>query len=173
MTSTTLSLSDLSQLTADYLRQEVEVRISNVTRNLQRAEEGTFDLTITNAAAPRGIRLQDVTVHLQVDSAAVLTLSTSMSPLLQPRASGSRSAPLLPGGSHVAEMFIFFQQAGAGFSPDDVLEPGEVQELEVRFRGEGAGTTDLTAHIHATIAPEDLFPRTQGATAEKSITIRP
>ena len=44
MTSTTLSLSDLSQLTADYLRQEVEVRISNVTRNLQRAEEGTFDL---------------------------------------------------------------------------------------------------------------------------------
>jgi hypothetical protein len=31
----------------------------------------------------------------------------------------------------------------------------------------------LTAHIHATISPEDLFPRTQGATAEKSITIRP
>jgi hypothetical protein len=173
MTTSTLSLSDLSQLTGDYLRQEVEVRISNVTRNLQRLEEGSFDLTITNAAAPRGIRLQDVTVHLQVDSAAVLKLSTSMSALLQPRATGSRSAPVLPGGTLVSEMFVFFQPAAAGISPDDVLEPGEVQELEIRFRGEGAGTTDLTAHIHATIAPEDLFPRTQGATAEKSITIRP
>jgi hypothetical protein len=172
MTTSTISLSDLAGVTAEYLRTEVEVRISNVTRNVERLEEGSFDVTVTNAAAPRGIRLQDVTVHLQVDSAAVLTMSTSMSPLLQPRATGSRSAPVLPGGTNVSEMFIFFQPAGGGFSPDDVLDPGEVLELEIRFRGEGAGTTDLTAHIHATIAPEDLFPRTQGATTEKSITIR-
>lgn len=172
MTTSTITLSDLSQLTSDYLRQEVEVRISGVTRNLERLEEGTFDITITNAAAPRGIRLQEVVLHLQVDSAAVIKLSTSMSALLQPRATGSRGAPVLPGNTLVDEMFVFFQPAGGGFNPDDVLDPGEVLELEFRFRAEGAGTTDITAHIHATITPEDLFPRTQGTTVEKSVTIR-
>ena len=172
MTTSTITLSDLSQLTRDYLRQEVEVRISGVTRNLERLEEGTFDVTITNAAAPQGIRLHEVVLHLQVDSAAVLKLSTSMSPLFQPRATGSRGAPVLPGNTLVDEMYIFFQPAGGGFTPDDLLDPGEAIELEVRFRGEGAGTTDITAHIHATITPDDLFPRSQGTTAEKSVTIR-
>ncbi len=34
MTTTTISLADLSGATADYLRTEVEVRIGDVTRNL-------------------------------------------------------------------------------------------------------------------------------------------
>ena len=75
MTTTTISLADLSGATADYLRSEVEVRITDVTRNLGRGDDGTFTVRLVNADRPRGIRLTDVTVHLQVDSPAVILLS--------------------------------------------------------------------------------------------------
>ncbi len=164
MTTTTISLADLSGSTAEYLRTEVEVRISDVTRNLGRGDDGTFTVRLINARPPRGIRLTDVTVHLQVDSPAVI--------LLRPRCPRSwRPAPPVtgtirdcPSDAQVGEMFVFFPQASAGFEPNDVLEPGEAIEFEVGYHGESAGTTDITAHLHASFSLADLFPRTNGTT---------
>ena len=69
-------------------------------------------------------------------------------------------------------MFVFFPQVSTGFEPNDVLEPGEAIEFEVGYHGESAGTTDITAHLHASFSVTDLFPRTNGTTVEKSVTIR-
>ena len=52
MTTTTISLADLSGATADYLRSEVEVRITDVTRNLGRGDDGTFTVRLVNADRP-------------------------------------------------------------------------------------------------------------------------
>jgi hypothetical protein len=172
MTTTTISLADLSGSTAEYLRTEVEVRITDVTRNLGRGDDGTFTVRLLNADRPRGIRLTDVTVHLQVDSPAVILLSARVATVLEARASGDRDDPRLPSDALVGEMFVLFPHASTGFEPNDVLEPGEVIEFEVGYHGESAGTTDITAHLHASFALADLFPRTNGPTVEKSVTIR-
>ncbi len=55
---------------------------------------------------------------------------------------------------------------------DDVLEPGELLEFQVTYVGERVGTTDVTAHVHASFSLDDLFPRTRGADATESITIK-
>ena len=172
MTTTTISLADLSGSTAEYLRNEVEVRITDVTRNLGRGDDGTFTVRLLNADRPRGVRLTDVTVHLQVDSPAVILLSARVPTVLEARATGDRDDPRLPSDAPVGEMFVFFPQVSTGFEPNDVLEPGEVIEFEVGYHGESAGTTDITAHLHASFALADLFPRTNGTTVEKSVTIR-
>ncbi len=172
MTTSTISLVDLSGATADYLRTEVEVRINEVTRNLERGDDGTFTVRLVNADRPRGIRLTDVTVHLQVDSPAVVLLSARVSTLFEARATGDRDDPRLPSDALVGEMFVFFPPVSSGFEPNDVLEPGEAIEFEVGYHGEGAGTTDITAHLHASFSFSDLFPRTNGTTVEKSVTIR-
>jgi len=172
MTTTTISLADLSGATAEYLRTEVEVRINQVTRNLERGDEGTFTVRLVNADRPRGIRLEDVTVHLQVDSPAVILLSARVATLFEARATGDRSDPRLPSDALVGEMFVFFPQITTGFEPNDVLEPGEAIEFEGGYHGEGAGTTDITAHLHASFSFDNLFPRTNGTSVEKSVTIR-
>ena len=172
MTTATISLTDLSGATADYLRTEVEVRIGDVTRNLGRGDDGTFTVRVKNADAPRGIRLTDVTVHLQVDSPAVVLLSARVPTLLEARATGDRDDPRLPSDAEVGEMFVFFPQVSTGFEPNDVLDPGEAIEFEIGYHGESAGTTDITAHLHASFSFTDLFPRTNGTTVEKSVTIR-
>ena len=93
MTTTTISLGDLSGSTAEYLRNEVEVRITDVTRNLGRGDDGTFTVRLLNADRPRGVRLTDVTVHLQVDSPAVILLSARVPTVLEARATGDRDDP--------------------------------------------------------------------------------
>ena len=70
-------------------------------------------------------------------------------------------------------MFVFFPHTSTGFEPNDVLEAGEEIEFEVGYHGESGGTTDITAHVHASFSYADLFPRTNGTTVEKSVTIRP
>jgi hypothetical protein len=171
MTTTALSLVDLSRATQAYLRDEVTVQIGRITGNVETDEEGTFTVRVTNADEPRGIRLHDVTVHLTVKRDSVLTLDPFVATLLETRATGDRSDPRLPTDETVGEMFVFFPQDSIGLEPTDVLEPGEVIEFEVTYHGEGAGTTDITAHIHAQFSVTDLFPRSNGSTVEASVTV--
>jgi len=172
MSTTTISLADLSEATAAYLREEVTVAIGRVTSNVEADEEGTFTVRVTNADQPRGFRLHDVTVHLQVASPAVLQLDAFVATLFETRATGDRDDPRLPSDARVGEMFVFFSPDSTGFEPSDVLEPGEVNEFEVTYHGIRAGTTDITAHVHASFSTADLFPRTLGSSVEESVTIR-
>lgn len=172
MTTTTISLADLNQLTGDYLRNEVEVWIGVITENVQKNEEGTFTVRITNSTEARGVRLHDVTVHLEVATAAVVGLDPTVGTLYETRATGSRSDPRLPSGDLVDAMYVFFPDASAGLDLSDVIEPGEVVEFQVTFGGERAGRTDVTAHVHASVSVDDLFPRTRGADAAGLITIK-
>lgn len=172
MTTTTISLADLSQTTKDYLRNEVAVEVVRVTSEVAVGEDGVISLRFTNADEDRGIRLHDVTVHLKVDDPDVLTLSARVGTLLEARESGDRDAPRLDSDDLVPEMFVFFPPASTGISLNDVLDPGESLELEVPYHGEGRGRTDVVAHLHGSVSTDDLFPRTNGAAPDLSIRVR-
>ena len=60
----TITLSDLTAATASYIDNEVDVRIADVTANLNPGEEGTYTVKVRNADEPTGVRLHDVTLHL-------------------------------------------------------------------------------------------------------------
>lgn len=171
MTTTAISLADLAEATDHYLATEVEVRIGDVTRNLNPGGDGTFTVRVRNADAPQGIRLHDITVHLFVGSDAVLTLGADVSTMLEARASGSRSDALLPRTADVASMYVFFPEDALGLPLSDVLEPGEEIEFIVSYHAEGRGETTINAHVHASFSTADLFPRTSGPDTGKPVEI--
>ena len=86
MTTTTISLTDLSEATKEYLRTEVTVEVVRVTDEVGVGEDGVISLRFTNADEDRGIRLHDVTVPLTVDDPDVLSLSARLATALEARA---------------------------------------------------------------------------------------
>ena len=172
MTTTTISLTDLSEATKEYLRTEVTVEVVRVTDEVGVGEDGVISLRFTNADEDRGIRLHDVTVHLTVDDPNVLSLSARLASALEARATGSRSDDLLDDDALVGEMFVFFPPSGDNTAFDDLLDPGESLALEVPYHGERRGTSGVTAHLHGSVSTEDLFPRTNGVSPDLSIRIR-
>ena len=57
MTTTTISLADLSEATKEYLRNEVTDEVVRVTDEVGVDEDGVISLRFTNADENRGIRL--------------------------------------------------------------------------------------------------------------------
>jgi hypothetical protein len=168
----TITLSDIASATSSYIESEVDVRVGGVTRNVQDGNDGKYTVRVTNASAPTGVRLRDIVLHLTSSDDDVLTLFPPGSAILTPRATNDATAPRLPSGTPVAEMFIFLVD-GDNLEPNSTLDVGEQFELELDYHGEGPGTATLDAHIHATVEVDDLFPRTDGAHTAKEIEIRP
>lgn len=167
----TLSLTQFREATRNYLDNEVEVEIVDVTTGVIRGGDGVFTVRVTNSTAERGVRLHDVTVHLELRAGGEIRLQPPTSPAnLEARDGGSRSDRELSPNEQVNEMFVFFPQAPV--SPqDDVLDPGESVDFEGRYHAQTAGTTAIKAHVHASIHPEDLFPRSNGDSTRVQVTI--
>jgi hypothetical protein len=127
---------------------------------------------VTNAAAPAGVRLRDIVLHLKSDDDSVLTLFPPGSAILTPRATNDASAPRLPSSDPVEAMFIFFADTDS-FEPNSTLDVGEQFELELDYHAEGPGTATLSAHVHVTVEVDDLFPRSDGRDGSKDVTIKP
>ena len=69
-------------------------------------------------------------------------------------------------------MFVFFVADGGDIEPNATLDVGEVLEIELEFQGEDPGTTTINYHIHASVDPDDLFPRSGGKNGSKPVTIK-
>ena len=164
----TVSLLDISTATAAYLENEVEVRIGQVTGNLQAEEEGTFTVRVTNPEAPGGVRLVDLTLHILVAPDSVAQLIPPTGALINARATADTSDPLLGNDDRVPEMFVFFNGLGEF---DATLDVGEVLELGFRYVAIGPGDATLSCHVHASVDLDDLFPRSAGPNGEKSLTV--
>jgi len=165
----TVSLLDISTATAAYLENEVEVRIGQVTGNLQPGEEGTYTVRVINAPAPTGVRLTEMTLHITVSPGSVALLIPPTG-LTHARATADTNTPLLGSADLVEEMFVFFAGPGAP-QFDGVLDVGEVADLEFRYRAEGRGDATLRCHIHASVDLDDLFPRSAGPNGEQVLTV--
>lgn len=168
-------LSDISAATATYLRDDVDVTIGRITGNLEPGEEGTMTVRWTNPTAPTGVRLTDVVLHLRVTPGDVARYKVPSPTVLQPRAVQDIGSPSLTTGDLVTEMFLFLPPPGVSPSLDrfdSTLDVGETAELELAFEATGRGSASFTAHVHAAVALEDLFPRGAGPDGTRSVTVR-
>jgi hypothetical protein len=178
-TTMTITLSDITAATAAYIDTEVEVRISKVTSNLQPDHDGSYTAKVTNAAAPTGVRLTDVMLHLWVEPGQepnenpVVLLYPPGSALLSPKATNDPDASDLDSQTPVNEFYLFFA-AGPGDDIEDfdsVLDVGEVLEVELEYRAERRGDATINCHVHANVDVDRLFPRSSGTTAAKAVTV--
>ncbi len=168
----TITLSDIPAATSAYIDNEVDVRISRVTANLEPREEGTLTVTVTNAAAPTGVKLTNVSLHVTVSPDTVALLKPPGSALLFPRATADTNDPRLSTNAEVDEMFIFFLADDGEIEPNATLDVGEVIELELEYIAIGAGTATFNCHVHATVEVDALFPRSGGSNGTRSVTVR-
>ena len=171
--STATTLADFPAATSAYIHDQVEVKVGAVTENLQSGEDGTYTLRWTNA--PDGVRLHDVTLHITVSPDTVAQLLVPGSALLQPREVNDINSPRPPTNSQVPELYVFLPSPGSVIPTelDSRLDVGETGELELEYHAEAAGKATFSAHIHATVAFEDLFPRGRGDAATKEVKILP
>ena len=167
-----INLFDIPAATSAYIDDQVEVKISRVTGNLQPNEEGTFNIKVTNAPAPTGVRLTDISLHVSVEPSGIVSLKPPGSALLFPRATADTSDPRLSSSDRVDSMFVFFIADSGDIEPNATLDVGEVLELELEFEADDPGSATINCHIHASVDPDDLFPRSGGTNGSKTVTIK-
>lgn len=166
-----ITLSDITAATAAYIDDQVDVTIRDVTTNLNPNEEGSFTVKVTNAAEPTGVRLHDIVLHVTVDPPGIASLIPPGSALLTPRATNDGGAPRLSTSDRVESMFVFLNGSGS-IEPNPTLDVGEVLELELGYEADARGTTTISCHVHATVEPDDVFPRGPGRSGSGDIRVR-
>ena len=170
----TITLTDLAGITKSYLDNSVDVRISDVTANLNPGEEGTFNVTLTNADdANGGVRLHDLALHLQVSDPAVALLVPKPGIFVTSQAGIDPDLPSLESNDRVEEMFIIFTGPEDVGSSDDTLEVAEERDLEFGYEAKAAGTVNITCHVHASIDVDELFGKESGRNATRKVTVKP
>lgn len=171
-----VELPDIATATSAYIHDHVEVSIARVTSNLEPGEPGTLTLRWTNADAPAGVRLSQVFLHLSVSPAepdSVAKLKVPGSALLQPRAVPDPTAPRLTTGTLVEELYLFLPEPSAfDHDFDSVLDVGESAELSLGYEAIRAGTATFSAHIHASVTFEDLFPSDRGTAGTRDTVVK-
>jgi hypothetical protein len=167
-----INLFDIPTATSAYIDNEVDVAVTRVTANLEPNEDGTYTVRVTNAPEPNGVRLTDVTLHITVSDGSVLLLKPPGSAILTPRATGDVDDPRLGRDELVESMFVFFFD-DPDLDLNSTLDIGEQIEVEFEYHAVAAGNAEIRAHIHGTVRPEDMFPRSGGTNGSRSVTVRP
>lgn len=168
----TLVISDLAAATSAYLHDDVKFRIGDVTGNLNPGEIGSLTLRWTNAAAPTGVRLSNVVLHVTVAPDSVAKLRVPGGAAINPRTEFDVNSPRPAANSLVDELFVFFSStAVVGAGLDSTLDVGESQELELEFEALARGTAVFSGHLHAELAFADLFPPGRGTAGTRQTTV--
>ncbi len=169
----TINLFDIPAATAAYIDDEVDVVIRRVTANLEASEDGTYTVRVTNPAAPRGVKLTDLSLHLTVSPGSVAQLLAPGSALLNPQATNNADGPRLSRDEEVDEMFLFFVASDSDndLVLDGTLDVGEQFDLELGYRAKSAGDATISCHVHATVDVDDLFPRSGGTAGDGELTV--
>jgi hypothetical protein len=156
-----IDLSDIPTAVADYLDNHVTTEVSEVSSGgtIEDGEIGTFDVTVTNAGEPDGVRLVNVRYHLTISPATVAKLVADSSVLAPQRATIDPNGPVLRNGELTDVMFIF----PVASAPNAELDVGESATLTKEVKGLVAGTATIKCHIHADIDEDSLFPKSENS----------
>jgi hypothetical protein len=153
-----IDLTDIPTAVADYLDNQVTTTVSAVSSggSIEDGEIGQFSITVTNAAAPDGVRLVNVRYHVIVSPPSVAKLSANGGVLAPQRPKNDPNVDPLGNGDLVEEYFIF---PNDGFLEQGQLDPGETATFEnLEVKGLKKGTATIKCHIHADIDQNSLFP---------------
>ncbi len=162
-----IKLSDIPNAVADYMNAKVTTVVSRVTADsgsLNPEEEGTFTVTVTNAAAPDGVRLTNVVHHLRISPAGTALLKVPGSAAILTREGLSQTSQQIPRNTFVDAMYVthFF----------GILEVGETLEVTFEVLGVDEGNATITCDIHADIDQASLFPLGENSPGiERSIRV--
>ena len=158
-----IDLSDIPTAVGEYLDTHVTTVVSAVSSGgtIEEDEIGEFTVTVTNAAAPDGVRLINVRYHLTVSPGSVAKFQTDSSALMPQRPTIDPSSPAFGFGDLTEEMFLF---PNSGFLTQAELNVGEVAVIEgLNVKALGVGSATIKCHIHADIDQDSLFPNSQNS----------
>jgi hypothetical protein len=165
-----IELTDIPAATASYLDTQVSMTVSAVTPKkpnqdvLTPGQDGTFTVTVTNAAAPDGVGLTNVTYHVKINDGSVAKLLVPESAAV---ASSDKliGGTTLPRGSKQTEMLVTLLTG-------TTLGAGESQPpINIDVHCVDQGDAKITCHIHADIDQSDLFPTSQCPNGEQAVTV--
>lgn len=152
----TIALTDLANAVGNYLDTEVTLDITKVTSNVEPFESGSFTITATNAGDPDGVKLTDLAFHITVKDPTIIDILglDDAAGLKTSRQDANPNSAVVVNGTVApnGEMCVFFN-GGNG-----VLDVGKSKTAEIQYTGKAVGTTTILCHVHATVAPEELFP---------------
>jgi len=165
-----IELVDIPAAVADYLDTQVVTVVSAVTPHQARQDvltpgaDGVFTVTVTNAPAPDGVRLINVSYHVRISDGSIAQLVVPPSAALASFDTLTGGTPL-PAGSTRTAMFV---------RPltDAVLDVGASSPpLQIDVRCVHRGDAKITCHIHADIDRGDLFPTSQSPNGEQPVAV--
>src|SRR6266545_2881764 len=153
----TIALTDIPDAVADYLNTQVTTAVSPVTAKgpkqdvLTPSRDGVFTVTATNGDATKGVRLLDVIYHLKVADESVLKFIAPSSAIVV-AFEDAKATTVIAGGTVVSEMFVRLEI-------ETTLDAGQVgTALHLDAHCIDQGQTSITAHVHADVDQNQLFP---------------
>lgn len=165
----TIILSDIPAAVNTYLDTKVSVTLSTIVADsgtLNPNEEGNFTVTVSNADASNGgVRVRDIVLHLTSSAPSKLKLKVPAGAAVAPRATIDENDPQLARNSYVNEMFLWYYG-------NEELDAGEDFDLPLEVKAFDEGSASITAHVHAAVDLDALFPGGEhGATANRPVTV--
>ncbi len=164
-----IELTDIPAAVANYLDTNVSTTISAITPEdpdqdvLTPGQNAKFTVTVTNAAAPDGVRLSNVQHHVKISDANVAQLIVPTSLVLAFFDNLSTTSPLKPGTART-ELFVRNEI-------DPTIDVGGHASFTLELECLDQGAAKATSHVHADIAESDLFPLSQSPNGVQTLTV--
>jgi hypothetical protein len=165
-----LSLSDIPDAVADYIKQNVTVEVTQVKHGistvLQPNEKGKFDVVVSNNG---NVRLIDVVYELSISPDSVAKLISPSSIVMGVRKGLDPSSDVIPLNDETSRMFLFPISAVNYASVD----PGETvtnPELQVATK-HTLGQATIQCTIHANVDQASLFPDEASTVSKQTLTV--
>jgi hypothetical protein len=165
-----IALSDIPQSVDDYLKQHVTTTVSPITPTkpnqdvLTPGQDGSTTITVTNAAAPDGIRLIDLVYHVKISDDSVAFLIPPQSALVH-SSHDIAGTDLIEADEKPTEMFVRVDIS-------TTLDPGATTTpININVHCKDQGEAELTCHVHADIDQSDLFPTSRNKDGEQALSV--
>jgi hypothetical protein len=165
-----IALSDIPQSVGDYLKQHVTTTASAITPTkpnqdvLTPGEDGSTTITVTNAAAPDGIRLIDLVYHVKISDDSVAFLIPALSVIVHSSHDLAGNDPI-KADEKPTEMFV-------RSDINTTLDPGATSTpINISVHCKNQGEASLTCHVHADIDQSELFPTSRNKDGEQALSV--
>jgi hypothetical protein len=171
----TVSLSDISKAWSDYVDNTISVTVTSTgvpagESEFNKHEKVKYDLNVTNGTSSTGVQVENVFLHLTLDTTNIVDFIVPPTSTANVYSDSKLTSPLSPPNKVLTGVTEIYLQNSSLKS----LAPGAAVPIPgLEVIGEAAGTVELHAHAHASLAFETLFPNNEkGTDGKKSLTVK-
>ena len=167
-----VSLSEISGAWIDYVQNTIVVTVTSKgvpagEKEFNLHEKVKYDLNVTNGTESTGVQVENVFLHVTLDPPDIVSFIVPPTSTADTYSDPQLTNALSP-NKVITNTEIYLQNSSL-----KTLKPGaQVPLSDLEVIGEAAGTTNVHAHVHATLAFNTLFQNNQKGTDEtKSLTV--